>query len=120
MYSRGAGGLGTGGAVVFVDCGGTAAALGQNADGATSSSHDSHRIEGREVVKVPFGHALQVLSAAVVFQGHNVQENAPEKDTIPGGQLMQTCIIGQNSKSIAQHEGREEAFRDAQCQHIVD
>jgi hypothetical protein len=71
-------------------------------------------------VKVPFGHALHVLSAAVVFQGHNVQETAPEKDTIPGGQLMQTCIIGKNSKSIAQHEGREETFRDAQCQQIAD
>jgi hypothetical protein len=96
VYLRGGGGLGTGGtvgAVVLVDCGGTAAALGQKADGATSSSHDAQRIAGRDVVKVPFGHALQVLARPVVFHGHNVHEAAPEKDTMPGGQLMQICDI---------------------------
>jgi hypothetical protein len=42
-------------------------------------------------VKVPFGHAVQVLATAVVFQGHALHETAPDEDIIPGGQLMQFC-----------------------------
>jgi hypothetical protein len=64
------------------------AALGQKAAGASSSLHEVHALANSDVVKVPFGHGVQVFATTVVFQGQILHTAAPPDETVPGGQSM--------------------------------